>query len=271
MTSTETKDAVQRSTAITDYSKRLLQHKELDSRVRAGLRKKDMGSMVETLMQQLLSKEILYEPMKEIGEKYLKWLIYKIDIATSIPSLSAESDGARIFEIMQKMNSYLILEVDSELLLTLTEYKHMSTLRMLGHIYKEAEKFAYQNGSKVAVVYGRVSMGQQEGNEDESEDANSEEGREDENEGEGEDMDEERAQLENEEDDEVEEGSEHENKNKDENEDDDEGVEARELSKHEDEDKDEDEPYIFHWERRGRAVVQQKLKKVKTNAQVIIL
>lgn len=30
--------------------------------------------MVETMMQQLLSKEILHEPMKEIGEKYPKWL-----------------------------------------------------------------------------------------------------------------------------------------------------------------------------------------------------
>ncbi|KAM5566672.1 hypothetical protein ABKV19_015022 [Rosa sericea] len=35
MTSTETEDAVRRRTAINDYLKRLLQHKELDSRVRA--------------------------------------------------------------------------------------------------------------------------------------------------------------------------------------------------------------------------------------------
>ncbi|XP_068669766.1 peroxisome biogenesis protein 19-1-like [Aristolochia californica] len=34
----------------------------------------DMDSMVETMMQQLLSKEILHEPMKEIGERYPKWL-----------------------------------------------------------------------------------------------------------------------------------------------------------------------------------------------------
>ncbi|XP_072963626.1 peroxisome biogenesis protein 19-2-like [Typha angustifolia] len=34
----------------------------------------DMESIVETMMQQLLSKEILYEPMKEIGERYPKWL-----------------------------------------------------------------------------------------------------------------------------------------------------------------------------------------------------
>nr|XP_016502706.1 PREDICTED: peroxisome biogenesis protein 19-2-like [Nicotiana tabacum] len=34
----------------------------------------DMESIVETMMQQLLSKEILYEPMREIGERYPKWL-----------------------------------------------------------------------------------------------------------------------------------------------------------------------------------------------------
>ncbi|XP_068650188.1 peroxisome biogenesis protein 19-1-like [Aristolochia californica] len=34
----------------------------------------DMDSIVETMMQQLLSKEILHEPMKEIGERYPKWL-----------------------------------------------------------------------------------------------------------------------------------------------------------------------------------------------------
>ncbi|KZV45972.1 peroxisome biogenesis protein 19-2 [Dorcoceras hygrometricum] len=34
----------------------------------------DMESIVETMMQQLLSKEILHEPMKEIGERYPVWL-----------------------------------------------------------------------------------------------------------------------------------------------------------------------------------------------------
>jgi peroxin-19 len=34
----------------------------------------DMESIVETMMQQLLSKEILHEPMREIGERYPKWL-----------------------------------------------------------------------------------------------------------------------------------------------------------------------------------------------------
>ncbi|EEF33448.1 peroxisome biogenesis protein 19-2 [Ricinus communis] len=35
---------------------------------------RDMNSIVETMMQQLLSKEILHEPMKEIGERYPIWL-----------------------------------------------------------------------------------------------------------------------------------------------------------------------------------------------------
>lgn len=34
----------------------------------------DMESMVETMMQQLLSKEILHEPMKEMEDRYPKWL-----------------------------------------------------------------------------------------------------------------------------------------------------------------------------------------------------
>lgn len=34
----------------------------------------DMQSVVDTMMHQLLSKEILHEPMKEIGERYPKWL-----------------------------------------------------------------------------------------------------------------------------------------------------------------------------------------------------
>ncbi|GAA0176304.1 membrane traffic protein [Lithospermum erythrorhizon] len=34
----------------------------------------DMESIVETMMQQLLSKDILYEPMKEIADRYPKWL-----------------------------------------------------------------------------------------------------------------------------------------------------------------------------------------------------
>ncbi|GFS42249.1 peroxin 19-2 [Actinidia rufa] len=34
----------------------------------------NMKSIVETMMQQLLSKEILHDPMKEIGERYPKWL-----------------------------------------------------------------------------------------------------------------------------------------------------------------------------------------------------
>ncbi|KAL1195479.1 Peroxisome biogenesis protein 19-2 [Cardamine amara subsp. amara] len=35
---------------------------------------KDLESIVDTMMQQLLSKDILHEPMKEIGARYPKWL-----------------------------------------------------------------------------------------------------------------------------------------------------------------------------------------------------
>ncbi|KAJ0778807.1 putative pex19 protein [Helianthus annuus] len=34
----------------------------------------ELESMMETMMQQLLSKQVLHEPMKEIEEKYPKWL-----------------------------------------------------------------------------------------------------------------------------------------------------------------------------------------------------
>ncbi|KAG7550989.1 Pex19 protein [Arabidopsis thaliana x Arabidopsis arenosa] len=34
----------------------------------------DLESIVDTMMQQLLSKDILHEPMKEIGARYPKWL-----------------------------------------------------------------------------------------------------------------------------------------------------------------------------------------------------
>lgn len=33
-----------------------------------------MNSLVDGLMQHLLSKDVLYEPMREIGEKYPAWL-----------------------------------------------------------------------------------------------------------------------------------------------------------------------------------------------------
>lgn len=33
-----------------------------------------LGSLAETIMHQLLSKDILYTPMKEIGARYPAWL-----------------------------------------------------------------------------------------------------------------------------------------------------------------------------------------------------
>lgn len=33
-----------------------------------------LGSLAETIMHQLLSKEVLYQPMKEIGSRYPSYL-----------------------------------------------------------------------------------------------------------------------------------------------------------------------------------------------------
>ncbi|KAK9698793.1 hypothetical protein RND81_08G131700 [Saponaria officinalis] len=59
-----------------------------------------MESMVETMMQQLLSKDILYEPMKEIGERYPKWL-------EEHKSSLSEEDYKRYshqYELIQELN-----------------------------------------------------------------------------------------------------------------------------------------------------------------------
>ncbi|XP_045792202.1 peroxisome biogenesis protein 19-1-like isoform X1 [Trifolium pratense] len=80
----------------------------------------DIESIMETMMQQLLSKEILAEPMKEIGERYPKWLEeHKASLSKEdyerystqyglIRNLSEvyEKDSGnftKIFELMQKM------------------------------------------------------------------------------------------------------------------------------------------------------------------------
>lgn len=65
--------------------------------------------MVETMMQQLLSKEILHEPMKEIGERYPKWL------EDNKPSLSNE-EYARYFhqyELIKDLNQVYDSEPDN--------------------------------------------------------------------------------------------------------------------------------------------------------------
>ncbi|XP_012439493.1 peroxisome biogenesis protein 19-2 [Gossypium raimondii] len=80
----------------------------------------DMESIVESMMQQLLSKEILHEPMKEIGERYPKWLEeHKSSLSkeeyerySNQYELMKELNGVyekdpnnftRIFDLMQKM------------------------------------------------------------------------------------------------------------------------------------------------------------------------
>ncbi|KAL3610404.1 hypothetical protein D5086_001424 [Populus alba] len=80
----------------------------------------DMESIVETMMQQLLSKEILYEPMKEIGERYPKWLeehkaslnkedherySHQYELIKDLNDVydSDPSNYNKIFDLMQKM------------------------------------------------------------------------------------------------------------------------------------------------------------------------
>ncbi|KAI5417519.1 peroxisome biogenesis protein 19-2 [Lathyrus oleraceus] len=80
----------------------------------------DMESIVETMMQQLLSKEILAEPMKEIGERYPKWLedhkaslseeeydrySRQCGLIRNLTEVYEKDSGnfTKIFELMQKM------------------------------------------------------------------------------------------------------------------------------------------------------------------------
>ncbi|KAJ7952503.1 Peroxisome biogenesis protein 19-2 [Quillaja saponaria] len=80
----------------------------------------DMESMVETMMQQLLSKEILHEPMKEIGERYPKWLAeheatlskeeferysHQLELIKNLNEVYENDPGNynKIVELMQKM------------------------------------------------------------------------------------------------------------------------------------------------------------------------
>ncbi|CAK7356375.1 unnamed protein product [Dovyalis caffra] len=80
----------------------------------------DMESIVETMMQQLLSKEILHEPMKEIGERYPKWLeehkarltkedherySHQYELIKDLNDVyeNDPSNYTKIFDLMQKM------------------------------------------------------------------------------------------------------------------------------------------------------------------------
>ncbi|KAM5553109.1 hypothetical protein ABKV19_025366 [Rosa sericea] len=74
MTSTETDDAVRRRTAIIDYRKRLLQHKELDSRVRAvrdNLRgaKKEFGKTKDDLKSPQSVGQIIGEVLRPLDNE----------------------------------------------------------------------------------------------------------------------------------------------------------------------------------------------------------
>ncbi|GKV38043.1 hypothetical protein SLEP1_g45994 [Rubroshorea leprosula] len=80
----------------------------------------NMESIVENMMQQLLSKEILHEPMKEIGDRYPKWLEehkdglsieeyerysrqYQLIQELNIVYENEPNNFTKIFDLMQKM------------------------------------------------------------------------------------------------------------------------------------------------------------------------
>ncbi|CAH8271406.1 unnamed protein product [Arabidopsis lyrata] len=80
----------------------------------------DLESIVDTMMQQLLSKDILHEPMKEIGARYPKWLKehesslnkeeferysrqYELIKELNLVYENEPNNSTKIMEIMQKM------------------------------------------------------------------------------------------------------------------------------------------------------------------------
>ncbi|CAK9173222.1 unnamed protein product [Ilex paraguariensis] len=66
----------------------------------------NMESIVETMMQQLLSKEILHEPMKEIGERYPKWLG---DNKTKLSSQEYERYSHQ-YELIKELNEVYVTD-----------------------------------------------------------------------------------------------------------------------------------------------------------------
>ncbi|KAL4392955.1 hypothetical protein AHAS_Ahas02G0003700 [Arachis hypogaea] len=78
----------------------------------------DMESIVETMMRQLLSKEILHDPMKEIGERYPKWL------EEHKSSLSKEDYDrySHQYELIQNLNE--VYENDSENFTKIVDLMH---------------------------------------------------------------------------------------------------------------------------------------------------
>jgi peroxin-19 len=95
-------------------------HTTMDQIIYTARLPQDMDSIVETMMKQLLSKEILHEPMKDIVEKYPQWLednkskISKEDFERYSNQLELmlklnevyehePENMSKIFEIMQNM------------------------------------------------------------------------------------------------------------------------------------------------------------------------
>jgi peroxin-19 len=49
-------------------------HGRLEDQFAAGDADSSFASLADSIMQQLLSKDVLYQPMKDIGAKYPAWL-----------------------------------------------------------------------------------------------------------------------------------------------------------------------------------------------------
>ena len=71
--------------------------------------KKDFDSVMNTMMKQLLSKEIMYEPIKEITEKYPSWLA---ENERKLPKEEYEKYGKQ-FQYMQKIVAVFETEPDN--------------------------------------------------------------------------------------------------------------------------------------------------------------
>ncbi|KAL6772448.1 PEX19 [Auxenochlorella protothecoides x Auxenochlorella symbiontica] len=68
----------------------------------------EMGSFVDSIMNQLLSKDVLYEPLVEIGAKYPDWLVAHRD---ELPAEELERYGRQYEHIQRLLKQY---ETDPE-------------------------------------------------------------------------------------------------------------------------------------------------------------
>jgi len=71
--------------------------------------KEDFSEVVDGMMRQLLSKELMYEPMKQVCEKYPEWLALQVD---SLPTEEYERYG-RQYQYFQRIVAVYETEPDN--------------------------------------------------------------------------------------------------------------------------------------------------------------